>query len=184
MRHFRSVPAALSLLFCAASACAGPVIQLKPGLWASDTEIWINGQSMKPALQALRDNVRRQLSEAERQEFDKEQAAGKHACLTPQQSRVDLARYLETALGDAGGPWRCEVTPATLDASTANGSFACRTDGGGLSQGRFSATYGPAQYRLELNGRGNAVDGHTGQALGGEVDQRMLATGRWLKSSC
>ena len=48
----------------------------------------------------------------------------------------------------------------------------------------FTATYGPTSYRIEFNGRGNAVDGRTGDALSAdEMDQRMLSTGRWLWSS-
>lgn len=175
---------ALTLSLATGAASAGPVIQVNPGLWASDSEIWINGQSLKPAIQALRTRVRSGLTDAQRAEMDRDQAAGMQACLTPQQSRIDLAAYLESSLKDSG-PWQCEVNPSKLDASSAAGSYVCRTGGGGLAQGRFTAAYGPTSYRFELNGRGNAVDGRNGQALGGgDMDQRMLATGRWLKSGC
>jgi hypothetical protein len=164
---------------------AAPTLELKPGLWSHDSEIWINGRSLKPAQQALHAKVRSKLSDAQKREYDREQGAGKQSCLTPQQARIDLARYLEAALNDADGPWRCEANASKLDGSAAEGSYACRTSGGGLTQGRFSASYGPTSYKLELNGRGNAVDGRTGEALGtGEVDQRMLSTGRWLGGSC
>ena len=177
----RALPAALALSLAAAACSAAPVIQVNPGLWTSDSEIWINGQSLRPGLQA---RVRSNLSEAQKAELDRAQAAGKQACLTPQQARIDLAAYLESTLKDSG-PWKCEVTPSKLDATAAAGSYVCRTGGGGLTQGKFSATYGPTSYRLELNGRGNAVDGRTGDALGGtEMDQRMLSTGRWLGASC
>jgi Protein of unknown function (DUF3617) len=182
-----ALPATLSALALSlsAGAChAAPVIQVNPGLWASESEIWINGQSLKPGLQALRAKVRNGLSDAQKAELDRQQAAEKQACLTPQQARIDLSAYLESTLGDSG-PWKCEVNPSKLDASTAAGSYACRTGGGGLTQGKFSATYGPTSYRFELNGRGNAVDGRTGNALGAtEMDQRMLSTGRWLGSAC
>ena len=46
------VPALLSAAL-ALPAAASPVLELKPGLWANDSEIWINGQSLKPAQQAL-----------------------------------------------------------------------------------------------------------------------------------
>lgn len=175
---------ALTLSLAAGAASAGPVIQVNPGLWASDSEIWINGQSLKPALQALRARVRSGLTDAQKAELDRDQAAEKQACLTPQQSRIDLAAYLESSLKDSG-PWQCEVNPSNVNASSAAGSYVCRTGGGGLTQGRFDATYGPTSYRFELNGRGNAVDGRNGQALGGgDMDQRLLATGRWLKSGC
>ena len=180
--HRFTLLAALCAL--APRAGAAPILELKPGLWAHESEVWINGQSLKPAISALRENVRSKLTEAQRREADRQAAADKHACMTPEQARVDLARYLESALSDAGGPWRCEVTPSKLDGSTANGSYACRTGGGGLTQGRFWATYGPAQYQLELKGRGNVVDGRSGEVIGGDVDQRMLSTGRWLGSSC
>lgn len=187
MPLFRSLRAgtlpAFALLLAVGTASAGPVIQVNPGLWTSDSEIWVNGQSLKPALQALQAQVRSGLSDAEKAELDREQASQKQACLTPQQSRIDLANYLESSLAGTG-PWKCEVTPSKLDGSSAAGSYVCRTGGGGLAQGRFDATYGPTQYKFELNGRGNAVDGRTGQALGGDMQQRMLATGRWLKSSC
>jgi hypothetical protein len=180
----RALPAALALSLAAAACSAAPVIQVNPGLWTSDSEIWINGQSLRPGLQALQARVRSNLSEAQKAELDRAQAAGKQACLTPQQARIDLAAYLESTLKDSG-PWKCEVTPSKLDATAAAGSYVCRTGGGGLTQGKFSATYGPTSYRLELNGRGNAVDGRTGDALGGtEMDQRMLSTGRWLGASC
>lgn len=175
---------ALALLLSAGACGAAPVIQVNPGLWASDSEIWINGQSLKPALQALRAKARSGLTDAQKADMDREQATENQACLTPQQSRIDLASYLEKSLSDSG-PWKCEVNASKLDASAAAGSYVCRTGGGGLSQGKFSASYGPTSYRLELNGRGNAVNGDTGEALGGtEMDQRMLATGRWLKSAC
>lgn len=168
----------------ASSAQASPVIELKPGLWASESEIWINGQSLKASLQALRSKVRGGLSEAQKAEFDKAQASERQACLTPAQSRIDLARYLEQSLRSSG-PWACEAQASKLDASQAAGTYVCRTGGGGLTQGKFSASYGPTNYRLELNGRGNAVDGRTGDALGGpEMDQRLLATGRWLGEGC
>lgn len=171
-------------LFTATTSHAAPVIEVKPGLWASDSEIWINGQSLKPGLQALRAKVRSGLNDAQKAELDKAQASERQACLSPAQSRIDLARYLEQSLSNSG-PWRCEVTASKLDGSEAAGSYVCRTGGGGLSQGRFSASYGPTSYRLELNGRGNAVDGRTGDAVGGpEMDQRMLSTGRWLGSAC
>jgi hypothetical protein len=180
----RSLPAALALSLSAAVCGAAPVIQVNPGLWTSDSEIWINGQSLRPGIQALQAKLRSKLSEAQKAELDRAQATDKQACLTPQQSRIDLATYLESTLKDSG-PWKCEVTPSKLDAAAADGSYVCRTGGGGLTQGKFSATYGPTSYRLELNGRGNAVDGRTGTALGGtEVDQRMLSTGRWLGASC
>jgi hypothetical protein len=139
---------------------------------------------MKPALQALKAKVRSGLSDAQKAELDRAQAGEKQACLSPKQSRIDLAAYLESALGESG-PWKCEVSPSKLDASAAAGSYVCRTGGGGLSQGKFSATYGPTSYRLELNGRGNAVDGRTGNAIPAtDMDQRMLSTGRWLAGSC
>ncbi len=178
------VPALLSAAL-ALPAAASPVLELKPGLWANDSEIWINGQSLKPAQQALHAKVRARLSEAQKREYDREQGGGRQACLTPQQARIDLARYLESAFAATGGPWRCETQADQLDASAAAGSYTCRTGGGGLSQGKFSASYGPSSYKLELNGRGNAVDGRTGEAVGGtEMTQRMLSTGRWLGESC
>lgn len=170
-----TIATALSALLLPATAA--PVLELKPGLWAHDSEVWINGQSLKPALQALRAKARSQGGDAP-------DAAGGQACLTPQQARIDLARYLETALADSG-PWRCETRASQLDGSTATGSYACRTSGGGLTQGNFSATYGATHYKLELNGRGNVVDGRTGAALpGGDMEQRLLSTGRWLGGSC
>lgn len=173
-----------ALLGLGTAASAAPVIEVKPGLWSSDSEIWINGQSLKPGLQALRAKVRSGLTDAQKAELDKAQASERQACLTPAQSRIDLARYLEQSLSNSG-PWTCEVNASKLDASEAAGSYACRTGGGGLTQGRFTASYGPTSYRLELNGSGNAVDGRTGQAVGGpEMDQRMLSTGRWLGASC
>ncbi|MEO6277863.1 DUF3617 family protein [Roseateles sp.] len=188
MHHSRSIRpgALLAALSLAAGACgAAPVIQVNPGLWAADSEIWINGQSMKPGLQALRAKVRSGLSDEQKAEMDRRQAAEKQSCLTPAQSRIDLSAYLEKSLSDTGGPWKCEVNASKLDATAAAGSYACRTGGGGLTQGKFSATYGPTSYRFELNGRGNAVDGRTGNAISAtEMDQRMLATGRWLGGSC
>ncbi len=180
-----SRPCALAALLLATAAGAAPVLELQPGRWSQDTEIWINGQSLKPGLAALRTQVRSQLTEAQKRELDRRQAAEKSSCLTPEQARIDLPRYLETVLRDTGSPWRCEAETSQLDGSAANGSYTCRTSGGGLTQGKFSATYGPTSYRLELNGRGNAVDGRTGEAHGGvAVDQRMLSTGRWLGSDC
>ncbi|MCE4558100.1 DUF3617 domain-containing protein [Roseateles cellulosilyticus] len=173
-----------TLCALATSASAAPVIQVNPGLWASESEIWINGQPLKPGLDKLRAKVRSGLTDAQKAELDRAQAAERQACLTPQQSRIDLAAYLESTFRDAG-PWKCEVDADKLDGSAASGRYVCRTDGGGLSQGKFSATYGPTSYRLELNGRGNAVDGRTGAALGGgDMDLRMLATGKWLGSNC
>lgn len=174
----------LASLFGAHAAHAAPVIEVKPGLWSSDSEIWINGQSLKPGLQALRAKVRSGLTDAQKAEFDKEQSSDRQACLSPAQARIDLARYLEQSLSNSG-PWRCEAQASKLEAGEAAGTYICRTGGGGLTQGKFSASYGPTSYRLELNGRGNAVDGRTGQALGaGEMDQRLLATGRWLGAGC
>jgi hypothetical protein len=187
MPHFRSMRAGAlpALVLFVGTAGAGPVLQLNPGLWASDSEIWINGQSLKPGLQALKAKVRSGLTDAQKAEMDRQQATERRACLTPQQSRIDLASYLESSLNEAGGPWKCEVNASKLDGSAASGTYACHTGGGGLTQGRFSASYGPTSYRLELNGRGNAVDGRTGQALSAdEVDQRMLSTGRWLGAGC
>jgi hypothetical protein len=181
----RSVlPAALSITLFAGACAAAPVIQVNPGLWTSDSEIWINGQSLNPGLQALQTKLRSRLTEAQKAELDREQAAEKQACLTPQQARVDLAAYLESSLSGTG-PWTCEMNASKLNGSEAAGSYVCRTGGGGLSQGKFTATYGPTSYRFELNGRGNAVDGRTGKALSADpMDQRMLSTGRWLGSSC
>lgn len=185
----RSFPASCcalaALLLSAGTAAAAPVLELQPGLWAHDSEIWINGQSLKPGLTALRTKVRGQLTDEQKRELDRRQAAEKQSCLTPQQARIDLARYLETALSNASGPWRCEATASKLDSSAAEGRYACRTSGGGSTQGKFSATYGPKSYQLELNGRGNAVDGRTGEAIAGvDVEQRMLSTGRWLGEGC
>lgn len=185
-RRLGLLRAALVLLTVSAGAgaSAAPVIEVKPGLWASDSEIWINGQPLKPGLQALQAKVRSRLTEAQKAEMDRQQAAQRQACLSPAQSRIDLARYLESSLSSSG-PWACEVSPSKLDTSAAAGSYVCRTGGGGLTQGKFSASYGPTSYRFELNGRGNAVDGRTGEALGGpELDQRMLSTGRWLGADC
>jgi hypothetical protein len=182
-----SLPATLSALALSLSAPvsgAAPVIEVNPGLWSTGSEIWINGQSLKPGLQALRAKVRSGLTDAQKAEMDRLQAGEKQACLSPQQSRVDLAVYLESAMRESG-PWKCEVSPGKLDTSAASGSYVCRTGGGGLTQGKFTATYGPTSYRLELNGRGNAVDGRNGNAIAGtEMDQRLLSTGRWLGSSC
>ncbi|MFG6468257.1 DUF3617 domain-containing protein [Roseateles sp. BYS87W] len=182
--RFRPV-VALASLFAFAHVGAAPVIEVKPGLWATDTEIWINGQSMRASLQALKARVRDRLSEAQRAELDRVQSGEQQSCLAPAQSRIDLARYLESSLGHTG-PWTCEVTPSQLDAGQAAGRYACRTSGGGRTQGTFSATYGPTRYTLELNGRGNAVDGRNGQAIGGglEVEQRLLSNGRWVGERC
>lgn len=181
-----SKPCALvALLLSVGTASAAPVLELQPGLWSHDSEIWINGQSLKPGLTALRTKVRDRLNEEQKREFDRQQASEKQSCLTPQQARIDLARYLESALAGTGGPWRCEANASKLDSSAAEGRYACRTSAGGSTQGKFSATYGPTSYQLELNGRGNAVDGRTGEAIAGaEVEQRMLSTGRWLREGC
>lgn len=174
----------MALSALALPVSAAPILQVNSGLWASDSEIWINGQSLKPGVAALRAKLRSRLTEAQKAEMDREQAAEKQACLTPQQSKIDLAAYLESALSGSG-PWKCEANANKLTASEAAGSYACRTSGGGLTQGKFAATYGPTSYRIELNGRGNAVDGRTGDAISAqEMDQRMLSTGRWLGSSC
>lgn len=183
-RLLSSFSLAAALCASALPAVAAPILELNPGLWASDSEIWINGQSMKPGLTALRAKLRSRLTDEQKAEMDKQQAAEKQACLTPQQSRIDLAAYLESALSGSG-PWKCETSGTKLTSSEATGKYACRTSGGGLTQGRFEATYGPTRYRIELNGRGNAVDGRNGNALGSEeMEQRMLSTGRWLGSSC
>lgn len=175
---------AVALAASALPAAAAPILEVNPGLWASDSEIWINGQSMKPGLTALRAKLRSRLTDAQKAEMDKQQASERQACLTPQQSRIDLAAYLESALSGSG-PWKCETNADKLTTSEAAGSYACRTSGGGATKGKFNATYGPTSYRIELNGRGNAVDGRNGNALGTEeMDQRMLSTGRWLGSSC
>lgn len=180
----RSVGRLAVLMIATSAAHASPVIEVKPGLWTSDSEIWINGQSLKAGMQALRAKVRSGLTEAQKAELDKTQAGGRQACLSPAQARIDLARYLEQSLSNSG-PWTCEAQASKLDKSEAAGSYVCRTGGGGLTQGKFSASYGPTSYRLELNGRGNAVDGRTGEALGGpEMDQRLLSTGRWLGADC
>lgn len=186
MTRTRLLPACLALVLSAPAlpVAASPVLEVNPGLWASDSEIWINGQSVKPGLTALRAKVRSRLTDAQKAEMDKQQAAERQACLTPQQSKIDLAAYLESALSGSG-PWKCEAHASKLNTSEAAGTYVCRTGGGGLTQGKFNATYGPTSYRIELNGRGNAVDGRNGQALSAdEVDQRMLSTGRWLGSSC
>ena len=54
----RRVGALAPLLLAATVAHAAPVIEVKPGLWTSDSEIWINGQSLKAGMQALRAKVR------------------------------------------------------------------------------------------------------------------------------
>lgn len=177
--------AACLLALSVSGAAAGPVLELKPGLWAHDSEVWINGQPLMPSLQALRAKVRSQLSEAQRREADRQEAAQRQSCLAPQEARIDLARYLEKALSNTGGPWQCEVNADQLTNVAASGRYACHTGAGGQTQGRFSASYGPTSYKLELNGRGNAVDGRNGQALGpAEVEHRMLSTGRWVSSDC
>lgn len=174
-----------ALALCAPFAVAAPFLELKPGTWQMDSEIWINGRSMKPALEALRANVRNQVSQEQQQEMARQDAASKHACITPQMARIDLPRYLEKALSDTGGAWQCDTTADKMDGSAASGSYRCRTAGGGLSQGKFSATYSATEYKLELNGRGNVVAGPSGAAIAGtEMDQRMLSTGRWIAGSC
>jgi hypothetical protein len=185
MRQIRPLHASLWILSLFAGAChAAPILQVNPGLWTSESEIWINGRSLKPGLTALRTQVRSRLTQAQKAEMDREQAAERQACLTPQQARIDLATYLESSLSSTG-PWKCEMNASKLNTSEAAGSYVCRTGGGGLTQGKFSATYGPTSYRIELNGRGNAVDGRNGEALSAdEVDQRMLSTGRWVGPSC
>lgn len=176
--------ATLALSLFTAACSAAPILEVNPGLWTSDSEIWINGQSIKPGTQALRAKLRSRLTDAQKAEMDKQQAAEKNVCLSPQQSKIDLAAYLESALSGSG-PWKCETSGTKMTTSEASGKYVCRTGGGGLTQGKFEATYGPSSYRIELNGRGNAVDGRNGNALGSEeMDQRMLSTGRWLGSSC
>ena len=186
MQSFRSIRcgALSALALLAGASSAAPILEVNPGLWASDSEIWINGQSMKPGVTALRAKLRSRLTDAQKAEVDKQQASERQACLTPQQSKIDLAAYLESALSGSG-PWKCETSGVKLTSSEAVGSYACRTAGGGLTQGKFNATYGPTSYRIELNGRGNAVDGRTGDAISADqMEQRMLSTGRWLGSSC
>ncbi|MDR7335370.1 DUF3617 family protein [Roseateles asaccharophilus] len=183
--HRFSSPIAVALLAALAlPAAAAPVLELKPGLWAHESEAWINGQSVTAALKGARERIRAKLNDAQKREFDAEQGDNKRSCLAPQQARIDLSRYLESVLNNAGDHWRCEVKADQLDSSSSAGSYACRTDGGGRLKGRFTASYGPTQYKLELNGRGNAINGDTGEALGGDMDQRMLSTGRWLGGSC
>lgn len=178
------LPAALSLTLFAGACVAAPILEVNPGLWTSESEIWINGQSIKPGVQALRAKLRGRLTDAQKAEMDRQQAAEKQACLSPQQAKIDLAAYLESALSGSG-PWKCELSATKMNTSEATGKYVCRTGGGGLTQGSFAATYGPSSYRIELKGRGNAVDGRNGNAVGTEeVDQRMLSTGRWLGSSC
>lgn len=185
MRRSLALFALPALTLSASFAGAAPILELQPGAWQHDSEIWINGKSLKAGLQALRANVRSQVSEEQRQELDRQEAANKQSCVTPQQARIDLPRYLEQAFSNVGGLWQCETTADKMDGGAASGSYLCRTAGGGSSKGKFTATYSPTAYKLELNGRGNAVDGRSGQAIGGtEMDQRMLSTGRWLSGSC
>lgn len=177
--HARQLSAALCALALTAAAHAAPIIEITPGLWTADSENWVNGQSVTELMQGLRAKTRAGLSQAQKQEADRQEATSRQSCLTPRQARVDVQVYLEQALNDNGGPWRCEVKSEKADASALLGSFSCRTNGGGKAQGKLSATYGPSQYRLELNGRTHAVDGRTGAALSGaEVDIRHVSTGR------
>ncbi len=166
MRSFSNRKLSLALTALALSgtiAHAAPIIEITPGLWAAESESWVNGQSVTAAMAKLRPKS----------------AAQQQSCLTPQQARVDVPTYLESSLNSSGGPWQCEVKPEKADATSLLGTFACRTSGGGKAQGKLSATYGPTQFKLELNGRTNAVNGQTGEALGGtEVDIKHVSTGR------
>lgn len=184
--HHRLAATALLGLVCtlAAWSAQGQTLAVRPGQWTSTTEIWINGKAIGPDLAALQQRIRTQLTPEQQRQLDRETGRDSTACLTPAQSKVDLRQYIESLMRGQG-PWECSLSNQKLEPNAFTADYQCGTSGGGHQRGKATAGFGPLKYRLELLGRGNAVDGRTGESLGTpDVDLRLLSSGQWVGAQC
>lgn len=156
---------------------ASETLQLKPGLWKVDSEVWVAGQSLKAAMQALKRNAAKAGAPAEGD-------AGTQ-CVTAAESKVDIDKMLQKAMG-GDSIWSCSINPNKREAGALKASFDCRTTQGGRAHGDLDASYGDTSYRVDLNGRSNVVDGRTGSPMAGsqEFDVRLQSEGRWVGGAC
>ena len=174
----------LMALFAAPSAQAATTITLKPGLWAVNSEVWIDGQSVSASLNAMRQAQRARMSEAQRKRYDREMAKANAQCVPADQATIDVQSYIEQSLRQ-GGPWTCTLSQERLESERFTADYHCSTAGGGQQNGQASAHFNSVSYRLELKGRGHVVHNTSGEVLDpNQHDGRLLATGNWTASRC
>jgi hypothetical protein len=174
----------LAALFATTSGQATTTITLKPGLWAVNSEVWIDGQSVSASLNARRQAQRARMSEAQRKLYDREMAKSNAQCVPADQATIDVQSYIEQSLRQ-GGPWTCTLSQERLESERFTADYHCSTAGGGQQNGQASAHFNSVSYRLELKGRGHVVHNTSGEVLDPNPhDGRLLATGNWTAARC
>lgn len=139
---------------------------------------------MGPNMATVRPRIRTQITPEQQRMFDRENSRESTACLTQVQSQIDLRSYIESVMRGQG-PWECSLSNQKVEPDAFRADYQCSTSGGGHQKGRSTASFDPLKYRLELLGRGNVVDGRTGESLGTpDVDLRLLSSGQWQGAQC
>jgi hypothetical protein len=168
-------------VFFSLTSSAAQTIEVTPGLWALQSEIWANGKSMTDMAQQIRDK----LPPTQRQHVP-DPAAVRQECIAPEEAKIDPRSFFDQAMGGEDAPTaprRCVPSKEKFGAGKYESDFEC-TERGGITRGHITIDFSATTWRVETKARGKANGAQTGMAPGTEMEMRSLSTGKWIAAEC
>ncbi len=171
-------------------------LQLRPGHWQVEEQIWLDGKEVLSALdeaaRKINEGIRADLSPADREAFDREVSQRgsldlQSECISATESRMNARAVLEQMTRSLHAPpWSCSFRDERASSSGFEFRYSCRTAAGGRAEGQARFTLrGDSGYEGTIEGPSHAIDNATGKPLQLRlIPVRSLTKGRWISSQC
>lgn len=196
---YRTIQQALLLVFSGMLVCGGVQAQsvqmLKPGLWQTTTQVWIDGKDVMAAMRLATDQIlsraRAEMTPEQRADFDNNMPTDnmETECITAEDAAMNPQDSLRQALQSMhqAASWACSFSNELTSATGYSFDYRCRTPANARAGGkaRFEIDASKRSYRADINGDGHVVNDDTGAPLHPRmVKARSLTTGQWHAEQC
>jgi hypothetical protein len=182
------------------AADPGGTVRIRPGLWDTSSQIWIDGKHVLRGPESAADRAMREAQASARAQMTAEERATIDRIMPPSNSVLRATQCVtaavpsintRAALSEAlqslhASPWTCAYNGEQGSSRGYFLNYTCTTPADGRAEGKAVAMVnGDGAYTLSLEGRAHAVDGASGRPLESRmVETRVLADGVWKAEQC
>lgn len=196
---YRTIQQALLLVFSGMVWCSGvqaqPVQMLKPGLWQTTTQVWIDGKDVMATMRAATDQIlnkaRAEMTPEQRADLDNNMPADdmETECITAEDAAMNPQDSLRQALQSMhqAASWACSFSNERTSTAGYSFDYRCSTPAHARAEGkaRLEIDASKRSYRADINGDSHVVNDDTGAPLHPRmVKARSLTTGQWRAAQC
>jgi hypothetical protein len=191
MNKKRILPILMIFILTGVYSAQATTAQIEPGQWSMPHQLWLDGKEVSQGLKNARAEILKKAQERmtadQRAEFDQkmEQENSDMTCFSPEEAQKINSQEMLQSLFES--PWECRtdsIQENGLNSSTSN--YHCTTPKGGRSEGKITwQAASSRQFRVELNGKGTAVENRTGIPVSKRlISMRSVTEGKWVASKC